>query len=70
MLYDDWFTTVGTDDQGNPEPIDDEKWANLPGEERFQVAFDGDKPVELHDEWLTELERIEKHQRQVARVQS
>jgi hypothetical protein len=70
VLYDDWFTTVGTDAQGDPEPIDDEKWTELLGEERFQVAFDGNEPVELEDEWLSELERVEKHQRAEARVRS
>ena len=68
VLYDDWFTTVGTDAQGDPEPIDDEKWTELLGEERFQ--FDGNEPVELEDEWLSELERVEKHQRAEARVRS
>jgi hypothetical protein len=52
VLYDDWFTTMGTDAQGDPEPIDDKKWTEQYGEERFQVAFNGNEPVELENEWL------------------
>ena len=37
--------------------------------ERIQVAFDEDNPVEVDEEWLSELERLDKHQKAVARVQ-
>ena len=37
---------------------------------RQQSYFDEDDPVEVQEEWLTELERLEKHQKATARVQN
>ena len=71
VVFDDWFTTVNsTTDRDEAEPIDGETWTNLLADQRIQVAFDEEDPVAVDDEWLTEIERIERHQKAVARVQS
>ena len=70
VVFDDWFTTVSSiSDREDQEPIDGETWTNLLADQRIQVAFDEDDPVAVDDEWLTEIERIERHQKAVARVQ-
>ena len=69
VLFDDWFTTVSTDDKG-VEDIEGETWSKLLAEDRFLAHFDDDDPIELDDEWLSDLERHEKHQKAAARVQS
>ena len=70
VVFDDWFSTVSSiTSREEPEPIDGETWTNLLMNDRIQVAFDEDDPVEVNDEWLTEIERLEKHQKAVARVQ-
>jgi hypothetical protein len=37
-------------------------------DDRMQVAFDDADPVAVDDEWLTEMERLERHSRNEARV--
>ena len=69
VVFDDWFTTVSSKDDNGEEPIDGEAWTDLLMSQRFQVMFDEQEPLEVDEEWLTELERIEKHERAVARVQ-
>ena len=69
VVFDDWFTTVSSKPDGSEEPIDGDDWTNLLMSDRFLVHFDEDDSVELDDEWLTELERIEKHQQAAVRVQ-
>jgi hypothetical protein len=71
VVFDDWFTTVSsTAERDEAEPIDGDTWTNLlMSDDRMQVAFDDADPVSVDDEWLTELERLERHQKDVARVQ-
>ncbi len=69
VVFDDWFSTVSSKPDGTEEPIDGEDWTNLLVSDKFQVHFDENDNVELDDEWLTELERIERHQQAAARVQ-
>ena len=70
VVIDDWFTTVSSiADRDEAEPIDGDTWTNLLLNERIQVAFDEDDPVEVDEEWLSEMERLEKHQKAVTRVQ-
>ena len=38
-------------DRDEAEPIDGETWTNLLLNERIQVAFDEDDPVEVDEEW-------------------
>ena len=69
VVFDDWFTTVSTEDK-SAEDIEDVVWSQLFNDHRFQVHFDDDDPMELDDEWLTEAERLEKHQKAAARVRA
>jgi hypothetical protein len=71
VVFDDWFTTVSsTAERDEAEPIDGDTWTNLlMSDDRMQVAFDDTDPVAVDDEWLTEMERLERHQKDVARVQ-
>ena len=71
VVFDDWFTTVSsTAERDETEPIDGDTWTNLLlAGDRIQVGFDEDDPVAVDDEWLTEIERLEKHQKAAARVQ-
>ena len=70
VVFDDWFTTVSTADKSPLDDIENEVWSQLFNDHRFQAHFDDDDPMDLDDEWLSELERLEKHQRAVAKVQS
>ncbi len=66
VVFDDWFTTVPSiASKDEAEPIDGEIWTNLLLNDRIQVVFDEDDPVMVDDEWLTEIERIERHQKAV-----
>ena len=69
VVFDDWFSTVSSEDKGIDD-IDDEVWSQLFMDHRFLAHFDDDDPMDLDDEWLTELERLEKHQKAAARVRS
>ena len=70
VVFDDWFSTVSSEDKLDDESIESEEWTQLFVNDRIQMDFDSDGDVELADEWLTEAERLEKHQRAVARVQA
>ena len=71
VVFDDWFTTVSTDEKApEDDDIEDTIWSELFNDQRFQVHFDDDDPMDLDDEWLSEMERLEKHQRAVAKVQA
>ena len=69
VVFDDWFSTVDSNEMSTEDDIVGEQWNQLLSESRFHVLFDEDDPGELDDEWLTEMERLEKHQRAVQRVQ-
>lgn len=70
LVFDDWFTTVSTDIDNPDLTIDEAQWDNLLADEKFMVSFDDEDPTELEEEWLTELERKQKHEQAAARVQS
>jgi hypothetical protein len=67
VVFDDWFTTVSTEDKGI-ESIDDETWNQLFMDNKFMAHFDDNDPADLDSEWLTEIERIERHHKAVSRV--
>ena len=70
VVFDDWFTTVSSmADRDDEDPIDGDTWTDLLISDRIQIEFDEDDPVAVDDEWLTEMERLERHQKSVARVQ-
>ena len=69
VVFDDWFSTVSSEDKAEVS-IEDEEWTNLLMNDRIMVEFDADGDVELADEWLTDAERRDKHDRAVARVQA
>jgi len=70
VVFDDWFTTVSsTGEREEGDPIDGEAWTNLLLNDRIQVGFDEEDPLAVDDEWLTELERIERHEKAATRVQ-
>ena len=70
VVFDDWFSTVNTSELNPDDSLDDESWQELFSNERFLAHFDDEDPVDLDDEWLTELERIERHDKTVSRVQA
>ena len=70
VVFDDWFSTVSTEDKAPLDDIHDDVWSKMFNDHRFQAHFDDDDPMDLDDEWLTELERLEKHQKAVAKVQA
>jgi hypothetical protein len=70
VVYDDWFSTVSTEEKGTLDDIDDDVWSQLFMDNKYQAHFDDDDPMDLDDEWLTEAERFEKHQKAVARVKA
>ena len=70
VVFDDWFSTVSTEDKLDDDSVESEEWTQLFVNDRIQVDFDSEGDVELADEWLSEAERMEKHQRAVARVQA
>ena len=70
VVFDDWFTTVTTDEELTSEALESEGWIDLFTDDRVQVILDPDEDVELSDEWLSEMERLEKHQKATAQVQS
>jgi hypothetical protein len=72
VVFDDWFTSVSSEDSSmdSEESLEGKAWTELFMDNRFLAYFDDDDPIELDDEWLNELEIHEKHQRAVARVQS
>ena len=68
VVFDDLFSTVST--EGNDLELDATIWENLLADDRFLMTdFDDDDPVQLEDEWLTEAERLERHDKATARVQ-
>ena len=69
VVFDDWFTTVDSSEVCIEEGIESNEWVELFNNGRFLVAFDDDDPMELDDEWLTELERLDKHKRATDIVQ-
>jgi hypothetical protein len=70
VVYDGWFTTVTTEGMDEEDLVESPEWANLLLTQRLQVYFDANDDLELDDQWLTELERLERHQRASARVQA
>ena len=70
VVFDDWFTTVDSREESTEDSIDSTKWTDLFLNERFSIEFDGDDPIELEDEWLSDLEKAERHEKAVARIQS
>ena len=69
VVYDDWFSTVVSGESPQEaEELTSPKWINMFSNERVQVFLDPDEDLELTDEWLTEMERLEKHQRAANRV--
>ena len=70
VVFDDWFATVSTEDKGLRDDIEDDVWSQLFNDQRFQAHFDDDDPMDLDDEWLSEVERNEKYKRAAARVKS
>ena len=69
VVFDDWFSTVSSEPDGKEEAIDSDEWNSLLVNGKFQVHFDDEDSAELDEEWLNELERIERHQQAAARVQ-
>ena len=54
VVFDDWFTTVSTDEKApEDDDIEDTIWSELFNDQRFQVHFDDDDPMDLDDEWLS-----------------
>ena len=68
IVFDDWFSTVSSSASFDEESIESNKWTKLLMSERLQVLFDETDDVQLDDEWLTEIERLERHQKATARV--
>ena len=69
VIFDDWFSTVSTEDKDPTDDIESKVWTELFNDNRFLAHFDDEDPIDLDDEWLTELERLERHQKATARVQ-
>jgi hypothetical protein len=67
VVFDDWFTTVSTEEKGLDD-IEDSVWSQMFNDHRFQALFDENDPMDLDDEWLTEMERLERHQKAAAQV--
>ena len=70
VVIDDWFTTVSSDGDDPDEPLDGNVWTTLLMDHRVEVYFDERTELELDDEWLTEAQRLERHAKAMARVQS
>ena len=70
VVFDDWFTTVDSTELNPNDSMNDEVWQELFANERFLAHFDDEDPVDLDDEWLTELERIERHEKAASKVQA
>ena len=70
VIFDDSFSTVSSSDTELTTEAERSEWEKLLVSNRHQSFFDEDDPVEIHEEWLTELERLERHQKATARVQS
>ena len=68
VVFDDWFSTVDTNELNPDDSLDDESWQELFSNERFLAHFDDEDPVDLDDEWLTELEKIERHEKAASKV--
>jgi len=68
VVFDDWFSTVSSDGEAKDDELESPEWINMFSNERFQVALDPDEDIELNEEWLTEMERLEKHQRAADRM--
>ena len=69
VVFDDWFSTVAATGDDELE-LDSKLWEDLLVDDRFLLSeFDDDDPVQLGDEWLTEQERLDRHQKATARVQ-
>ena len=70
VVFDDWFTTVTTEDKDEDDSIESPEWANLLLNQRIQVHFDAADDVMLDDQWLTQIERLERHEKATARVRA
>ena len=70
VVFDDWFTTVNTEDKDDEDSIESPEWAELLLNQRLQIYFDAADDVELDDQWLTEVERLERHEKASARVRA
>ena len=70
VVFDDWFTTVDSSELSLDDGLESKDWTELFANSRFLMYFDENDSTELDDEWLTEIERIEKHKRATARVNS
>ena len=70
MVFDDLFSTVDASEESPGDSLTDEHWTELFSNERFMAYFDDEDPVKLEDEWLTEIEKAERHNKAVARVQA
>ena len=47
VVFDDWFTTVSTDEKApEDDDIEDTIWSELFNDQRFQVHFDDDDPMD------------------------
>jgi transposase InsO family protein len=60
VVFDDWFTTVSTEEKGVAENLNDAVWTELFMDNRFLAYFDDDDPMELDDEWLSDYEQLHK----------
>ena len=69
VVFDDWFSTVNSAELSPDDDLEDEHWSKLFMDERFVTHFDGEDPIDLDEEWLTELEKIERHEKAAAKVQ-
>jgi hypothetical protein len=70
VIFDDLFATVpsGEEEDSKDMSAQEEIWENLLVDDRFFVQFDENDPAELEEEWLTEEERLVRHQKAAARV--
>ena len=70
VVIDDWFTSVSSDAKETDEPLDDKVWTELLMDHRVDIYFDENSQLELDEEWLTESERVDRHERAAARVRA
>ena len=68
VVFDDWFSTVSSEDVGPGDSIDEDVWTTIFVDHRYQATFDDDDPMDLDDEWLSDIERQERYERDKARV--
>ena len=68
-MFDNWFTTVDSREESPDDSINSAKWTDLFSNGRFFIEFDGDDPIELEDERLSDLEKAERHEKAITRIQ-